>query len=387
VADHGVVIASRRQPAAEVEMSRRRWSLWLGPPLVVLAVGLVVSRFQPGAEAGGRSTAPPAGACANSPVPTDAAGRVQNDVAAGSWWRIADKLDVAGAMAGRRLAVGRGGATRLMLDLAAESSASGPTGGVVVVASDDGRKSTIRLVSAVAGCAWLVHESSDVVRGAILDPTNGSVLAHVLERATRDDLGTWRFGAPGALTEPVMVAPPLAAGKGGIVWATELRLDPAGGRLVVQSCGEASCLTRIFDLAVTGALLRTLEGDQGTLIGVAGGRLVTWSACRNLPCSVQSWDIATGGHQALLDAAQTAALTADGRWLMATLDTQAGRTLRYELATGDRRLVRGAASGEVVLGGGFAATSGLQLNADEIGIALPGAIPHSFRPAAAEVIP
>jgi hypothetical protein len=245
----------------------------------------------------------------------------------------------------------------------------------------------IQLVSAVAGCAWLVHETSDVVRGAILDPADGSALAHLVERATRADLGTWRFGAPGALTEPVMVAPPLGAGQGGVIWATDLQLDQAGRRLAVQSCGEAACLTRIFDLKVTGTLVRILEGDQGTLIGLSGGRLVTWSACRNLPCSILSWDVATGGHQALLDAAQTGALTADGRWLMATVDAQAGRTLRYELATGGRRLVRGVGSGEVVLGGGFAATSGLQLNADEIGIALPGAIPHSFRPAAAEVIP
>src|SRR6266542_3293015 len=152
-------------------MSRRHWSLWLGPPLVVLTVGLVLSRFQPAAEAGGRSTAPPAGACAGSPVSTDAAGRVRQDVGVGSWWRIADRLDESGSMAGRQLAVGRGGATGLTLDLAVESAASGPLGGGVVVASDDVRQSTIRFVSDAASCSWLVHQSADVVRAAILDPT------------------------------------------------------------------------------------------------------------------------------------------------------------------------------------------------------------------------
>jgi hypothetical protein len=353
-------------------MSRRRWSLWLGPPVVVLAVGLVLGRFQPGAEAGGRSTAPPAGACAKSPVTTDAAGKVKKDTAAGSWWRIADKLDGSGLMVGRQLAIGRGGGAALTLDLAVESAASGPVGGVVVVASDDGRHSTIRLVSAVASCAWLVHQSADVVRGAILDPNDGSVLAHLVERATRTDLGTWRFGAPGALTKPALIAPALPPGPLGTIWATELRLDEAGTALAVQSCGEKSCLTRIFDLRASGALPRKLEGDQGTMIGLTGSRLVTWSACSSLPCAVEAWEITTGGRRELVDAAEAAALSPDGRWLVATLEPTAGRTLRYDIATGANGLVRGVAAGELVLGAGSAAT---------------GSIPHSFRPAAAEVIP
>jgi hypothetical protein len=368
-------------------MSRRRWSLWLGPPVVVLAVGLILGRFQPGAEAGGRSTAPPAGACGASPVSTDAAGKVKKDTAAGSWWRIADKLDGLGSIVGRQLAIGRGGATAFTLDLAVESAASGPVGGVVVVASDDGRHSTIRLVSAEARCSWLVHQSADVVRGAILDPTDGSVLAHVVERATRADLGTWRFGAPGALTKPALIAPPLPPGPIGTIWATELRLDEAASSLAVQSCGEQSCQTRIFDLRASGGLLRKLDGEQGSLIGFSGSRLVTWSACSSLPCAVEAWDIATGGHTELVDAAQAAALSPNGRWLVATLDAQAGRTLRYDLATGARWLVSGVAAGELVLGAGSAATSGLQLMADEVGITSTGSIPHPFRPAAAEVIP
>jgi hypothetical protein len=368
-------------------MSRRRWSLWLGPPVVVLAVGLILGRFQPGAEAGGRRTAPPAGACAASPVTTDAAGKMKKDTAAGSWWRIADKLDGSGSMVGRQLAIGRGGASALTLDLAVESAASGPVAGVVVVASDDGRHSTIRLVSAEARCSWLVQQSADVVRGAILDPNDGSVLAHLVERATRVDLGTWRFGAPGALTKPALIAPPLPPGPIGTIWATELRLDEAGTAFAVQSCGEQSCLTRIFDLRASGALLRKLEGEHGSLIGFTGSRLVTWSACSSLPCAVEAWDIATGGHKELVDAAQAAALSPDGRWLVATLDAQAGRTLRYDIATGARWLVRGVAAGELVLGAGTAATSGLQLKADEVGITSTGSIPHAFRPAAAEVIP
>jgi hypothetical protein len=377
---------SAGHPAAEVEMSRRRWWPWLGPPLAVLVVGLLLLRFQPGAEAGGKRTAPPTGACAAAPLPTDGGGNVRQDAAVGTWWKIEDRLDQSGSMVGRQLDVGRAGARGLSLDLDVESSASGPVGGVVVAVSDTGRKSTIRLLSAVAGCSWPVDGSQDVVRGAILDPTDGAVLAHVLERATRADLGTWRFGASGALTEPIRVADPLPSVAGGVVWATDLRLDAGGTTLAVQSCGEATCVTRLFDLGAA-ALTGTVKGEQGALIGFAGDRLVTWSSCRNFPCAILAWNVATGAHQQLVDAAQAAAVSADGRWLIATLDADTGRTLRYDLATGNQRLVRGLAAGERVLGVGAAAASGLQVRPDEVGITSNGAIPHPFRPTAAEVIP
>jgi hypothetical protein len=373
-------------PAAEVEMSRRGWWPWLGPPVAALVIGLLLLRFQPGAEAGGKRTAPPTGACAASPVSTDDAGRVRPDAAVGTWWRIEERLDQSGSMAGRKLAVGRDGALGLTLDLDVESGASGPVGGVVVAVSDTGRKSTIRLVSAVAGCSWLVAERQDVVRGAILDPTDGSVLAHVLERSTREDLGTWRFGAPGALTEPVRVADPLRSVAGGVVWSTDLRLDAVGGALAVQSCGKAACVTRVFDLG-TGTQVGNVKGDQGALIGFAGGRLVTWTSCRNFPCAIVAWNVASGAHQQLVEAARAAAMSADGRWLIATIDADSGRTLRYDLASGNHWLVRGLAAGEHVLDVGAAASSGIQVRPEEVGITSNGAIPHSFRPAAAEVIP
>jgi hypothetical protein len=378
--------SSAGHPAAEVEMSRRRWWPWLGPPVAVLVIGLLLTRFQPGAEAGGKRTAPPAGACVARPLPTDGAGQVQQGSGVGTWWRIEDRLDQSGSLIGRQVAVGHDGARGLSLDLDVESSASGPVSGIVVVVSDTGRKSTIRLVSAVEGCSWLVDESQNVVRGAILDPTDGTVLAHVIERATRADLGTWRFGAAGALTKPALVADPLLSVDGGAVWTTDLRLDAGGTTLAVQSCGETTCVTRLFDLA-SGALSATVKGDQGALIGLVGDRLVTWSACRNLPCSIVAWNIARGGHQQLVEAARAGALSADGRWLVATLDADTGRTLRYDLATDNQWLIRGISTGEQVLDIGAAATSGIQVPPDEVGITSDGAIPHPFRPAAAEVIP
>lgn len=369
-------------------MSGRRWSMWLGPPIALLAVALVLGRFEAGAEAGGRTTPPPVGTCAASPISADAVGRPRRDVGPQSWWKLSERLDGNGVMAGRQLAVGRGGSTSLMLDLAIETAASGPIGGVVVVATDDGRRSEIRLVSSLQACSWLVDRSEDVVRGAILDHGDGSVLAHLVDRETRADLGTWRFGARGALTEAAMVAPPLPLGSvDGPVWITDLRLDQAGRLLAVQSCTDTGCLTRLFDLRAPGRDPTTLSGGQGSLLGFAGGRVLTWSTCVGFPCGIQSWDIATAKATVVLDRADAAAVTADGRFVIASTDARAGHTLRIELATGARALIKGVTADELLLPVGVAATSGLQVGADEIAVAAPGANPRSFRPAAAEVIP
>ena len=368
-------------------MSGRRWSMWLGPPIALLAVALALSRFQAGAEAGGRTTPPPAGACAATPIAADAAGRPRRDVGPGSWWKLTERLDGNGALAGRQLAVGRGGSTTFLLDLAVETAASGPIGGVVVLATDDGRESEIRLVSSVQACSWLVDRSTEVVRGAILDHGDGSVLAHLVDRETRADLGTWRFGARGALAEPSIVAPPLSLGAvDGPVWVTDLRLDQAGRTLAVQSCTDSACLTRLFDLGAPGKDPTILAGRQGSLLGFAGGRVLTWAACAGFPCAVQSWEIVTKKATVLLEGADAAAVTADGRYVVASTGAR-GNALRIELATGARALIKGVAADELLLPAGVAATSGYQVGADEIALAAPGANPRSFRPAAAEVIP
>jgi hypothetical protein len=392
----GNVVASRRQPAAEVEMSGgRRWARWLGPPIVLGAVALVLSQLHAGAEAGGRTTPPPVGVCAASPLVTDAAGRPRRDAGPGSWWTLGERLDAHGAMAGRRLAVGRGGATTFALDLPVEAVASGPVGGVVVLAADVDQRSEIRLVSVGGACSWLVGSSGDVVRGAILDPRDGSVLAHLVSRAARDDVGTWRFGGAGeaALGPPTLVAPALDAGMlDGPAWVTDVRLDTTARLLAVQSCTDRGCLTRVFDLESSAAAPVVLRGAsagtaQGPMLGFANGKLLTWAACPGYPCAVQAWDLASGTSSIVLDRAEGAAVTRDGRFLLASTDSRAGRTLRLDLVTGRAVLVRGLRAGELLLASGVAATSGVQLGPDEVAVGAPGATPHSFRPVAAEVIP
>ncbi|MBI2781717.1 MAG: hypothetical protein HYX55_07980 [Chloroflexi bacterium] len=364
-------------------MSGRRWSRWLGPPIAFVAVALVLGRFQPGVEAGGRVTPRPAGVCAQA-VPSLRGLRPE----LGTWWRLVDRLDASGTLVGRTLIAGRGGATNLTLELGAESSASGPVGGMIVVTSDDGRFSNVQIVSALEGCSWLVHRSEDVARSAILDASRGAVLAHYVTRETRDDKGVWRIAGMdpastlqqvlGALSAPPGLAP---------VWATELRLDPAGGKLAVQSCGELRCVTRVASIDGAGEATELLAGpDQGSIIGFDGARIVTWAHCQGLPCSVQSWASGRANPQLLVDQAVGAALTRDGRTVLAVLD-DTGRAVRLDLAGSAGQRILGVSAGDLPLGSGVGAYAGLEVGAGEIALAAPGADARAFNLAGAAPAP
>jgi hypothetical protein len=359
--------------------------LWLGPPVAVLAIGLVLSRWQAGAEAGGRVTPPPPGACAGS---APLAGAKQ--AAKGTWWKIVDRLDGEGTLVGRTLFAGRGGATNLTLELGAESSASGPTGGLIVVSSDDGRAaSEVRIVSATQGCSWLVHSDEAIIRSAILEPSTGSILAHRLQRETRQDLGTWRISGvdPDAALARVL-APFAAEGDLGPIWATELRLDAAGQALAVQSCSDLGCATRVVPLTGTGGAPTLVAGqDQGSIIGFAGKGLVAWALCAGLPCNVETWDPGSAVRSTLVERAEGAGLTADGRYLLAVLDSAAGRAVRVDLGANSARRIGGITAGDVPLRAGAGASAGFEVGSDELALASTGSDAHAFNPGSATLLP
>src|SRR3954453_11069279 len=155
-------------PAAEVPMSKRpRWVSFA--PLVLGAAGLfVLVRVLPAADAGPARTVGPLAQCADRPS-------VGHAVAArpGAFWKLAPRLDASGALAGQRLQVGRDGVAVGATDLGAESAASGPVNGAILVAEDDGAASTVRLVASSSGCGASIFTTRDVVRSAILDPADG----------------------------------------------------------------------------------------------------------------------------------------------------------------------------------------------------------------------
>lgn len=364
-------------------MSGHRWKLWLGPPVALVAIALLLGRFQPGAEAGGRVTPRPAGVCAKATPDVRAV-----PAARGTWWRLVDRLDGNGILVGRTLFAGRDSAATLTMELATESSASGPVGGLLTVTNDDGQFSEVRLVSGTEGCSWLLHRTQDVVRSAILDTTSGTVLAHMVSRETRSDKGVWRIaGMDPDATLALVVAPLPIQPEIGQIWATELLLDATGRHLAVQSCAEAGCVTRVVTLDGSGAGTAVLGGlSQGSMIGFTGDRVLTWAHCQGLPCQVQAWRVGIANPETLIDLAAGAAVTGDGRYLLAVLDVT-GRATRVDLAGKSGQRIQGVTAGELPLEAGVTAYAGYEAGADEVALAAPGADAHGFNPSKAALAP
>jgi hypothetical protein len=121
---------------------------------------------------------------------------------------------------------------------------------------------------------------------------------------------------------------PAADGRFGQTWSTELTWDLAGDRLAIQSCGDVACRTRILD--PDGGPMGMLDApDLGALVGVDGDRVVTYGACRGLPCPIVSTDLGTGLRLTLEPVAGPAVLvmTPDGTRLVDETDVDAGRVL------------------------------------------------------------
>ena len=368
-------------------MSGKRWARWLAVPLAFVAVGLVLSRFQPGAEAGARTAPPKTGACAGSAPLGQALDAAALAAGHGTWWRLTDELDANGELVGRTLFAGRAAKTTLTLSLGTESMARGPVAGLVLVTNDDGRASEVRLVDIAQGCSWLVHRDADVVRSAILDPAAGVAYVHLVPRETRTDLGIFRIAGGDADATLERVLEPLAPQPDlGPIWATELRLNADGTALAVQSCSDQGCLTRVLSAAAFGKPVSVVRGEgQGSIIGFAGDRIVTWGFCAGTPCQVQSW---APGAKPVTIAAQVvgAGLTKDGRFLVYVTDAT-GRAVRLDLASNATSSIRGVAAGELPLGATVTATAGLDVADDEVGLASNGGDAHALAPGAAIVVP
>jgi hypothetical protein len=255
-------------------------------------------------------------------------------------WRLAQVLDDAGTLRGWRLELPGPDGVGRTLDLPAESAVAGPRDGRIVVASDDGQASRVRLVDLVTGCEDELEPPRGVVRRAIPEGPD-RVLAHLVGRDDREDLGTWRLQLgrrPDRVVDPLSPADRLAAGIER-VWATHLALDADVGRLAVQSCDDWRCLTRVVDLG--SARLALVGGpEQGPLVGLARDRTVTWSSGDGLPAAVLSWPLGAGSPGRIVDDATGAALSADGRTLVASVPGEDGEALvAFDLADGRTRSI------------------------------------------------
>ena len=314
-------------------MRLRRWRPNLGPPLLAagaIALAVAPAVAAPGAPGIARTMAEVGPRTPDALPDCEDAGRgprpAPTDVAGAAWYRLDPVVDDAGALGGQRLAIGRvGDAGEIDLALPVESFASGPRGGRVLVGDDDGRRSRIRLVDARSSCATTIVEAeADVVRRAILEPSGSAIVEFRVDRATRRDLGVWRRSLDGS--PATLVLEPLPANERiGRVFATELAWSADGERLLVVSCGEIACLSRIVDRA-TGAVVVVDDPAVGEPIGLLGDRLVTYAGCPALPCSIVGRDLGSGRTRVLAELAG----------LAVTVPTGGGLLIHEEYASGER---------------------------------------------------
>jgi hypothetical protein len=229
----------------------------------------------------------------------------------GAWFRL-DPVIVDGAFSGQRLTLGRADtATAWQLGLAAESFPSGPVGGTVLVGTDAGRVSSLSLIDLADGCRWSIAAAQDVIRNAIVSPDGRSIVESRVDRRSRSDLGIWRRPLAGGTATRLL--PPIAADERfGPTWRTELGWGADDTTLLVGSCGEAACRYRM--LPATGDPMTTIaDPTLGAPVGLAGGHLVTYAACRGMPCPLVSVDTSDGARRTIHDGAGLAVLSRDAQ--------------------------------------------------------------------------
>ena len=373
-------------------MTRSRWLVLLGPPLIlILGVGAATAagRAAP-ATAGAPSVSRPLTACpapgsrgaavgsggaaaagARPAAAGSAAGAAtSNAKLVGAWWRSTPVLDGTGSLTGWTLVAGAPGRGAAKLDLPASSSASGPDRGRVIVAVDDGTRSSIHVVDTGRGCEAVVDLGRLVARRAIADPSGDGLLVHLLDRASRADLGIWHVSPDGRRTLVLAPLDDASRAAAGIprIWATNLLAMRDGRRLAVQSCDPEKCLTRILERA--SGLVTSLIGGQGDLIGFSGDRLVTWAACHGLPCGVVAWS-PKGDPAVLADRAIGAAVAADGPVVIAVQSGEAeAHALAIDAGTRGVRDIGSLAGGALPLPG-VAANAGIETAPDSVGLVSP----------------
>ena len=321
----------------------------------IAVVGAIALARPAGLHAGDPPWTPP-------PCPQDAASAPPP--AMGTWFSMDPVLNPSGVLAGQRLSLGDASGAARRLDLPAESFASGPEGGHVLVGDDDGSRSRLRLVDVAAGCAADLGQEASVIRSAILSRDGLTSWEHRVNRTTRRDEGIWRRAVAAGPAQLVLSAPASDA-RFGTTWTTTL--DWADdGRLAVASCGASACRVRLLDPS-TGRV-ETVAGT-GALIGVAAGRVIAYDTCTGLPCPILAVDIASGRRTTLADA-----------WGSAALGGDQGRTLAYESDRGLAALDAGTGAPIAVpdagdsspVFGGSAATSGVELPAGSLLLAPRG---------------
>lgn len=280
-------------------MLESRWFRRAGPGIAAIGAVVVIASTTSGARPA--SWAPPA--CAGMP-------RI-GEAPIGAWYRI-DPILVGGVRTGQRLTLGGPRAIAVRgLDLDAESFASGPFAGTVLVGTDDGTRSRLSLIDIAAGCRWVVARSDAVVRRATMTPDGAALIEFRVDRATRADLGVWRRPLDGRGDVERILPPIEPDDRFGPTWLTEFWWSDDGSLLAVQSCGEVACRVRWLDVA-TGLGGVVSDPSLGTVVGLTRDRLVAHGACRGLPCPLRTVALRDGDVRTIVRSAGQAALSRGG---------------------------------------------------------------------------
>lgn len=296
-------------------MVESRWFRRAGPVMAALTAAAWMASSATGAAE--RPWDPPP--CREQPALSEAGG--------GAWFQL-DPIIEAGRLQGQRVSLGWPGAERpQVIELQAESFAAGPFGGLILVGSDDGARSTLSLVDIAHGCSWDLGSARDVVRRATI-ARDGTLYDVRVARHSRADLGVWRRPLDSDTATRVLAPLPPDA-RFGRTWSTELTWSMDGSLLAIGSCGEIACRTRVLD-PLSGRVRYIADAELGDVVGLTSDRLVVHGACRGLPCPLVSVRMDDGGQTVLDDAAGNAVMsqTDDGAPLVTFEQGAGGRHLR-----------------------------------------------------------
>jgi hypothetical protein len=235
------------------------------------------------------------------------------------------------------------------------------------VGDDDGSSSRLRVLDVARGCAIAVAGETDVIRSAVLSPTDGTIWEHRVDRTSRMDLGIWRRATDGRTATRILPGMP-SDDRYGPTFATELRWT-GDGLLGVASCGELACRSRILDPA-TGHV-SSVEAT-GPMIGVDGNTVLAYDVCHGFPCPILAVDAVTGRRAMLVDEAGAASLGGVGGNVL-VFEAARGSLETLDLQSGIRRQVAGGA-GLLPVRDGSAATSAAGVPAGYVPVAPDGLV-------------
>ncbi len=296
------------------------WVSKLGPPLLIVACVGAGSALLPATFVANTGLA--ARACSPATAFSQAVASFARGPAIDAQVRLSTTLSTRGEVTGRVLTLNTAAGSRSK-NLSAEAFASAAQLNVVVFGqADPAAGSTVSAIDLQSGCEYGLWTSSDVVRSAVIDPSLRTLYVHSVGAADRSDLGVRRVDiASGSNTAAL---PALAAAAPfGTTFNTSLRWSLDGDSLGVQSCGIASCRTRLLQLA-SGAIDTFNDEAQGQIIGLTAGKLVTFDACPDLPCGLAAIDRPSRTRTDFDVDAYGATLGEDAQGVVITVTTAAG---------------------------------------------------------------